>query len=462
MKVKIQVIIESESNEETVADEVACLQRGDLSDETLGLTLAEAKELLTSVQEKMVKYQTEEYIEQQRNCPECRKVRSQKGQHEIVYRSLFGKLTLHSPRLYNCSCQPQSQRSFSTLAECLSERTAPELLYLQTKWASLMSYGLTVDLLEEVLPISTNVATVYRGMHKAAERTEGELGDEQYSFIDSCMRDWESLPSPDGPITVGIDGCYVHAREGENRKAGWFEAIVGKSITEQGENKCFAFVNDYDEKPKRRLFELLKAQGLQMNQTITFLSDGGDTVRDLQFYHSPFSEHVLDWFHITMRITVMKQMVKGLPKKKRFEDIEKEIERVKWYLWHGNVFMALQVLGDLLMDLEPLDDEESVTDKLWRAVDEFNTYIANNASFIPNYRDRYFYGEKISTGFVESTVNQVVSKRMVKKQQMRWTKKGAHLLLQVRTQVLNEDWRNTFCRWYPEMKSTEENIQRAA
>jgi hypothetical protein len=462
MKIKIQVIIESESNEKTITDQVACLQRNDFSDETLGLTLAEAKDLLASVQETVVKKQTEEYIEQQRNCPECRKVRSQKGQHEIVYRSLFGKLKLHSPRLYTCSCQPQNQRSFSPLAEGLSERTAPELLYLQTKWASLMSYGLTVDLIEEVLPINANVATVYRQMHQAAERTESELGDEQYNFIDSCMRDWERLPYPDGPITVGIDGCYVQAREGENRKAGWFEAIVGKSITEQEESKCFAFVHDYDEKPRRRLFELLKSQGLQTNQTITFLSDGGDTVRDLQFYYSPFSEHLLDWFHITMRITVMKQMVKGLPQEKRFEDIEKEIERVKWYLWHGNVFMALQVLSDLLMDLEPLDDEESVTDKLWRAVSEFNTYIANNADFIPNYRDRYYYGERISTGFVESTVNQVVSKRMVKKQQMRWTKKGAHLLLQVRTQVLNDDWRNSFCRWYSQMKPAEEYIQIAA
>lgn len=462
MKVKIQVIIESEGNETPITDEIASLQREDLTAETLGLTLAEAKELLASVQEKMVQYHTEEYIQQQRNCPQCGKARTTKGQHEIVFRSLFGKLKLNSPRLYTCSCQPQSQRSFSPLAECLSERTAPELLYLQTKWASLMSYGLTVDRLEEVLPIKTNVATVYREMHKAAERTESELGNEQYSFIDSCMRDWESLPPSDGPITVGIDGCYVQAREADNRKAGWFEVIVGKSITEQGENKRFAFVHDYDKKPKRRLFELLKSQGLQMNQTITFLSDGGDTVQELQFHHSPFSEHLLDWFHITMRITVMKQMAKGLPQKQQFEDIEKEIERVKWYLWHGNVFMALQVLDDLRMDLEPFDDQKGVTDKLWGAVCEFNTYITNNAGFIPNYRDRYFYGEKISTGFVESTVNQVVSKRMVKKQQMRWTKKGAHLLLQVRTQVLNDDWRNSFCRWYPHMKTAEEDIQIAA
>jgi hypothetical protein len=48
---------------------------------------------------------------------------------------------------------------------------------------------------------------------------------------------------------------------------------------------------------------------------------------------------------------------------------------------------------------------------------------------------------------VESAVNQVVSKRFVKKQQMRWTPAGAHLLLQIRVQVLNGDWRATLRRW---------------
>ena len=65
-------------------------------------------------------------------------------------------------------------------------------------------------------------------------------------------------------------------------------------------------------------------------------------------------------------------------------------------------------------------------------VREFESYISNNASYIPNYGERWHNGEAISTGFVESTVNQVISKRFVKKQQMRWTPKGAHLLLQVR------------------------------
>ncbi len=325
-----------------------------------------------------------------------------------------------------------------------------------------MSYGLTVEHLEEVLPIQVNVATFSRNMQAMAERIESELGDEQHIYIEGCQRDWESLPIPDGPITVGIDGGYVHARDETNRKAGSFEVIVGKVITEAGVKKSFGFVNGYDQKPKRRLFEMLRAQGLQMNQNITFLSDGGDTVRDLQLYLSPFAEHLLDWFHVTMRLTVMNQMAKGLPEDQFLKDVDTDLERVKWYLWHGNVFRALQVLGDIQMDLDSIEDENPAVGKLYRAVSEFVTYITNNKAFIPNYGDRYRYGEMISTAFVESTVNQVVSKRMVKKQQMRWTRRGAHLLLQVRTQVLNDDWRDTFCRWYPSMSKAEDSTIRAA
>ena len=63
----------------------------------------------------------------------------------------------------------------------------------------------------------------------------------------------------------------------------------------------------------RRLFEILQFQGMQTNQQITFLSNGSDTVRQLPMYWHPDAEHVLDWFHITMWITMMQQMAKGLP-----------------------------------------------------------------------------------------------------------------------------------------------------
>jgi hypothetical protein len=53
------------------------------------------------------------------------------------------------------------------------------------------------------------------------------------------------------------------------------------------------------------------------------------------------------------------------------------------------------------------------TRKLARALDEFATYIDNNAGAIVNYGVRYRCGERISTGFVESAVNQVIARRFL-------------------------------------------------
>jgi hypothetical protein len=296
-----------------------------------------------------------------------------------------------------------------------------------------------------------------------AERLEEELGDEQVSFIEGCPRDWGELPMPDSPLTVGIDGGFVKAQGAEQ---GWFEVIAGKSILafRRGEDqptpsiKTFGFVQTYDEKPKRRLFELLQSQGLQMNQQIEFLSDGGDTVRDVQLYLSPEADHLLDWFHLTMRLTTMTQSAKGLPAMMGEEEtvplrdeVLRQLERTKWFLWHGNVFQALQVLQSVLFDLEmaTFERDDGKIGKLCKAVQDFHTFIDRNRDFIPNYGERYRNGERISTAFVESTVNQVVSKRMVKKQQMRWRQWGAHLLLHIRTRGLNGDWEDVFRRWYP-------------
>ena len=124
-------------------------------------------------------------------------------------------------------------------------------------------------------------------------------------------------------------------------------------------------------------------------------------------------------------------------------DIGKELERVKWFLWHGNVVRALDTIEDIEGELDFLPHDGESRRKLLKAVREFRGYIEANQNFIPNYGDRYRHGEKISTAFAESAVNQVVSKRMVKKQQMRWSESGAHNLLQVRTKVLNDQLRET-------------------
>jgi hypothetical protein len=482
MKLRIQLIIESDSGETEIVQEVAKLERHSLRPENLGLMLSEAKELLHEVQKAMVTHQTARYVVQQTSCPECRGIRSHKGKHQIVLRTLFGKLPLDSPRLYHCGCcNKEEHRSFSPLADLLPERTAPELAYLENKFAAMISYGLTAKLLAEVLPTrgNINVAGVYRNLQRAAERMEAELGEEKWQFIDGCQRDWDALAPPGPPLTVGLDGGFIHAKDQKSRSEGWFEVIAGKSMPEEGTAKCFAYVQTYDTKPKRRLFELMKSQGLQANQQVTFLSDGADDVRELPLYLSPESEHWLDWFHVAMRLRVMGQMAKGLANEQNRTsdqepfteadeelgtvDIGKELERVKWFLWHGNVVRALDTIEDIEGELDFLPKNGESRRKLLKAVREFRGYVEANQNFIPNYGDRYRHGEKISTGFAESAVNQVVSKRMVKKQQMRWSEAGAHNLLQVRTRVLNDELRETFVRWYPGMQTEQETeIERKA
>jgi hypothetical protein len=167
---------------------------------------------------------------------------------------------------------------------------------------------------EHLLPIGRTVhtSTVRNQIYRVAERMEQELGEEQVFFIEGCERDGKQLPQPDLPLTVELDGGFVHSSEQTSRTDGWFGVITGKSMTAEREAKCFAFVTTYNEKAKRRVFEVLKSQGMQANQQVTFLSDEGEDVRDVQFYLNPESEHWLDWFHLTMRMTVMRNTAKSL------------------------------------------------------------------------------------------------------------------------------------------------------
>ena len=131
------------------------------------------------------------------------------------------------------------------------------------------------------------------------------------------------------------------------------------------------------------------------------------------------------------------------------------VTSIKWHLWHGNAERALEKILDLDDALATHQDDLLVARKyskckpLARLLADFHTYVEQNSGFIVDYSERQRYGERVSTGFVESAVNQVLAKRMVKRQQMQWTKKGAHLLVQARTRVLNEDWEAGFRQQHP-------------
>ena len=111
----------------------------------------------------------------------CGRARRHKDADTIVVRTLFGTLHLRSPRWWQCSCQPQPTRTFSPLAAVLPERSTPELLYLESKFAGLVSYGLSARLLAETLPLGRPLHATAVRLHAqaTADRLESELGPEQ-------------------------------------------------------------------------------------------------------------------------------------------------------------------------------------------------------------------------------------------------------------------------------------------
>jgi hypothetical protein len=186
-----------------------------------------------------------------------------------------------------------------------------------------------------------------------------------------------------------------------------------------------------------------------MNQKVVFLSNGGDDVRQVQQSRPPKAKPSTGGNAEPAAQSEAKSM-------------EQELQSLKWNLWHGNVERALERIEELQWDLEFRIGRSENQSKLLKQLREFDGYIRNNQDYIPNYGERYRNGERIATSFVESTVNQVVSKRMAKTQQMAWTERGAHLLLQVRARVLNGELEETFRRWYPKFRCQEPVVLAAA
>jgi len=451
VKIRVSITIDEEEPIELLA-----MERGELQAGNLGFSLAEAKSLLANGQKTLVDAQAAMHVQAQQ-CEICGDPLRRKGRGTIVARTLFGKMSVDSPRFYRCACSvigASSRASFSPLAELLPERTLPELQYLQVKWAASMSYGLTLEILRDVFPIGDALGKegVRNNVARVARRLEAELRDEPAAAVQNPPV--VEAPPPTALLMIGIDGGYVRGRAGDGGKDGCFEVIVGKSVPVEGDAKCFGFVQRIEEKPKRRLRDVLDAQGYQEHQPIVFLSDGADTVRNLQRDMSPNAEHILDWFHITMRITVMSNSIAGLEKgrmRKASSKLSDLLESVKWNTWHGKVDRALERAEELWGKLTtPFTATlRGKVRKLRAKLEEFIGYIDANRAFIPNYGKRYRTGKPISTSFAESTVDQIISRRFVKKQQMRWTDQGCQNVLQIRTRVINDELRPAVQRWHP-------------
>lgn len=156
--------------------------------------------------------------------------------------------------------------------------------------------------------------------------------------------------------------------------------------------------------------------------------------------------HIIDWFHIAMKIQPIQQIAVHIVRSRAgpFEvllTIDRDIRAVKWRLWHGRVDRAIRDLESLLARLKQGETEFSIA-RLRNLSAQLLTYVQSNRGAIIDYGKRYRSGLRVATTLAESAVNSLVGKRMVKKQQMRWSLHGAHMLMQVRTAEANGELRN--------------------
>jgi hypothetical protein len=137
MRVKLQLVMCSDAGQEETVTDVITLDKDNRRIEHLGLTLAEAKQLLSTLQQHLLQQQVATFLNPCSTCADCGALLKVKAHASRSFRTLFGTCTLHSPRLEHCDCTQRKTSSFRPLAGLLTESVAPELLYMEAK----CSYG---------------------------------------------------------------------------------------------------------------------------------------------------------------------------------------------------------------------------------------------------------------------------------------------------------------------------------
>ena len=97
------------------------------------------------------------------------------------------------------------------------------------------------------------------------------------------------------------------------------------------------------------------------------------------------------------------------------------------------------MISRLFQDLKADEQGSSAIAPLRGGLMNLHTRIEQNRGSIANHGARYCGGKRIASTAAEASVNKLVARRMVKKQQMRWSERGANLLIQVRVALANGD-----------------------
>ena len=132
-----------------------------------------------------------------------------------------------------------------------------------------------------------------------------------------------------------------------------------------------------------------------------------------------------------------------------------EVERLHWRIWNGKAKNARKSIDRIRAVMhhfrgEP-DSRKSIAPsrKLWTALHALDSYLSGQGAWLVNYAERHLEGLRVGTAITEGTANFLVNRRMNKSQQMRWSRRGADLLLQVRGALVHSLQGKVECRSHP-------------
>lgn len=454
MKWTVKLIAETRPRE-SVEHEVASMERGEVvSPATVGLTIAEGKAILESLQKQMIVAQIQHHGASISACPRCGRRFRTKGYYRSTLRSVYGKVRIRVRRIKGCLCSGSQRRSFSTLFTNRNPIT-PELKYLTAKMAALLPFGKVADFFGEILPLSakTTAGTVRNRTMKVGKRLEKSAE----AFAQP------SANKPCEEVVVGLDGGDVRARH--QRPERNFEIVAGKVLDREGHATRFAFVRNGGAEAVKAASIAFRQSGVTDATSVTLLTDGDAGLRAIHQQVAPQAEHVLDWFHIAMRFTHLTQLARGI---NGLTDggirgyALAQLDRAKWRFWNG--YTEREIIGLVRLThwarTKCFEHIPSLC-KLRHALADMHRYLELNADSLPNYGERYREGLRISTGFAESAVNEIIAKRMAKKQQRRWNRHTVQRFLDVRIHVLNDTLEDAFRHWHQGFRSIADPPQPA-